>query len=205
MAPDWLVWVQQLRSIAQVGLTYSNSPYDIERYEHIREIAAQIAAQQTGAEPEVILGLFEDKPDYPTPKVDIRGAVFKDDQILMVREAIDGKWSLPGGWADIGDHPSVSVEREVKEESGLTVKTRKLAAVYDRNKHSHDPYPRHIYKLFFICDIVDGEESSTFDILDVAYFAEDSLPELSTGRVTEFQIKRMFTHYRDPSLPADFD
>ncbi len=205
MAPNWLEWVQQLRAIANIGLTYSENPYDIERYEQIRSIAAQIAAQQTDVAPAVILNLFQDVPDYPTPKVDIRGAVFKDDKILMVKESIDGRWALPGGWADVGDTPSLAIEREVKEESGLTVKTKKLAAIFDRNKHAHNPYPKHIYKLFFICDLVEGIEATAFDILDVAYFAEDSLPELSSGRVTAYQIERMFAHYRNPTLPADFD
>lgn len=205
MASSWVVWVQKLRAIAQVGLTYSESPYDRERYQQIREIAAEIAATQTDTDLDIIQGLFEDNPDYPTPKVDIRGAVFEDDKILLIKESANALWALPGGWADIGDSPAEAVEREVREESGIVAKATKLAAVYDRNRHAHEPYPTHIYKLFFLCEMMGGDLKPGHDILDAGWFALDNLPTLSTNRVTEYQIRRMYEHNQNQMLRTDFD
>ena len=158
--PHWLLWARQLQAIAQTGLTFSESAYDRERYEAIRSLAAQIMTHHSDADLRRVEGLFAEQAGYATPKVDVRGAVFRDGRILMVREIADaGRWTLPGGWADVNQSPSESVVREVMEEAGVQVAVRKLAAVYDRERHPHrPPSPFHIYKLFFICDIVGGSQ-----------------------------------------------
>jgi len=205
MATKWLEWVQQLEAMAHVGLTFSDNPYDIERYHKLRRIAAEMAAHYTGDEVEVLEKLFTRQPDYPTPKVDVRGVVIRDDKILLIREQMDGRWAPPGGWADVGDPPSEAVIREVEEEAGYIVTIKKLAALYDRNKHLHEPNPLHIYKLFFLCEVVGGSENPNHEISDVRWFAEDDLPPLSLGRVTEYQIGRMFVHHRNLDLPTEYD
>ncbi|HHX64279.1 MAG TPA: NUDIX domain-containing protein, partial [Chloroflexi bacterium] len=161
---------------------------------------------------EPVLALFEGETGYATPKVDVRGCVFHDGRLLLVRERSDGRWTLPGGWADVGESPAQSVAREVYEESGYRVRAAKLLAVYDRALHPHTPpYPYHIYKLFFRCDLEDpapvAEQVSRTDheISHVGFFAEDALPELSISRVTPEQIARMFAHSRHPGWPTDFD
>ncbi len=150
--------------------------------------------------------LFSREAGYATPKIDVRGAAFRDDTILLVKEKVDGLWTLPGGWADVGDSPSEAVERELLEESGFEVRTVKLCAVYDRNKHPHKPsFPFHLYKMSFLCEITGGEPKTSPETQAVEFFAEDQIPPLSQGRVLPQQIKRMFEYYRDPSLPTDFD
>ena len=144
---------------------------------------------------------------YATPKVDVRGVTFRDDRILLVRELLDGgRWTLPGGWADVNDRPSEAVEREVWEESGYRVRATKLLAVYDRRFHGHQPpHPHGIYKLFFLCDLLGGEPTASVETADAAFFAEDEIPELSISRTTRPQLQRCFAHHRNPSLPTDFD
>jgi ADP-ribose pyrophosphatase YjhB (NUDIX family) len=208
--PRWLDWAKRLQAVAQDGLAYANNPFDLKRYETIREVAAEILAAQTGAEMERILDVFAHQVGYPTPKVDVRGVVIRDDgRILMVREGIDGRWSLPGGWADVSETPSRATEREILEEAGYVARAGKLLAVYDRTLHGHEPpYPFHVYKLFFRCQLLDErqrEERDVKEILDAGWFAEDALPPLSLGRVTGSQLHRMFEHVRDPGLPTDFD
>jgi hypothetical protein len=147
----WLGWAQRLQAIAQTGLSYCTSPYDKERYQAIREIAAEIMANGTGlTDSSMIVDLFKGDVGYATPKVDVRAAVFDHDRLLLVREREDGGWSLPGGWADIGSSPSDNVIREVREESGYESEVLKLAAVYDRARHGHPPIPFYAYKLFFL-------------------------------------------------------
>jgi ADP-ribose pyrophosphatase YjhB (NUDIX family) len=150
--------------------------------------------------------MFGREKGYATPKVDVRGAAFRDGRILLVKEAIDGLWTLPGGWADVGDSPSEAIRREMVEESGFEVEVVKLCAVYDRSKHPHRPaFPFHLYKMFFLCEITGGEAKTSHETLEVGFFAEDALPPLSEGRVLPFQIKTMFDHYRDRSLPTYCD
>ena len=205
MQPKWLDWATRLQAIAQSGLTFARDPYDVERYEALREIAAEMLAAGSDAEVSYIRDLFADQAGYATPKVDVRGAVFRDDAILLVRERSDGGWTLPGGWADVGDSPSTAVEREIVEESGYQARAVRLLAFYDRNKHGHPPYAFHAYKVFFLCELTGGEARPSGETSEVGFFREDALPELSLTRVVPSQIARLFEHYRHPEWPADFD
>jgi len=206
MDPSWLRWAKGLQAIAQNGLTYATDVYDQERYQAVREVAAEMMAGGSESDTESVLQLFSEETGYATPKVDVRGAVFRDDTILLVREASDGKWSLPGGWADVNDSPSENIVREICEESGFETRVQKLAAVLDRGKHPHVPAtPHHVYKMFFICEITGGAAKSNHEIHEVGFFAENAIPELSLGRVLPFQIERMFDHWRQPDLATEFD
>jgi ADP-ribose pyrophosphatase YjhB (NUDIX family) len=207
MEPNWLTWAKRLAALAQDGLTYSDNEYEIDRYQQIRQIAAEMMSHGFEFETKAFVELFAREQGYATPKVDVRGAVFRDDRILLVREKLDGGWTLPGGWADPCQSPSEAVAREVLEEAGFEVRVLKLAAVYDRSKHPHlPPMPFHLYKLFFLCEITGGAASESYETTGVGFFAEDSIPEpLSISRSLPFQIARMFAHYRNRALPTDFD
>ncbi|MBU0494219.1 MAG: NUDIX hydrolase [Chloroflexi bacterium] len=203
--PRWLEWARGLQAIAQNGLLYTENPFDQERYEAMREIAAEMLAAGSGEEPARIRELFAGETGYATPKVDVRGAVFRDDALLMVRERRNGLWTPPGGWADVNDSPAEAVVREVYEESGYRTRAVKLLALCDRNKHPHTPHPFHIYKLFFLCELVGGEPASSVETDGVAFFGEHELPPLSIGHVTPGQIGRLFEHHRHPNWRTDFD
>ena len=206
MDPLWLTWAKELAAISQNGLTYAENAYDIERYEAVRRIAAEMMSAQSNLDTETLLKIFAREEGYATPKVDVRGVVFRDGKILLVKEAIDGGWTLPGGWADPCQSPSECVVREIREESGYETETRKLLAVYDRSKHPHEPpMPFHIYKMFFLCEITGGASQISHETTAVDFFAEDRIPDLSVSRVLPTQIARMFEHYRHPDLPVDFD
>ena len=204
--PKWLQWSKQLMAIAQNGLTYVNNPFDKERYEAVRAIAAEILSDHTGSEPSQIVDLFSRESGYATPKVDVRGVVFRDDTILLVKERADGLWTLPGGWADVNEAPSEAVVREVYEESGYRTRATKLLAVLDRSKHPHvPPLPFHIYKLFFLCELLGGDAETGHETEAVAFFRKRELPEISVSRTTPEQIARLFQHWQMWDLPADFD
>ena len=199
-------WAQRLQAIAQTGLTYCHDQFDQERFEAIREIAAEIMAEGSGAAGwEPIVELFKGDTGYATPKIDVRAAVFDQDRVLLVREREDGRWTLPGGWADVGVAPSVNVLREVKEESGYDAEIVKLAAVYDRNLHGHPPFPFHAYKMFFLARLTGGTATLSGETDGVGFFGEDEIPPLSLTRVVPSQIRQMFEHYRNPGLPVACD
>ena len=204
--PKWLEWARRLQALAQTGLHFSDDPFDRERYEQIQALAVEMLERGSDADAAPICDLFAGETGYATPKVDVRGAVFDQQRILLVRETSDGLWALPGGWADVNDTPSEAVEREIYEESGFEAKATKLLAVYDRRLHGHvPPSPRHVYKLFFLCQLVGGKATASHETDDIGFFTEDALPNLSLGRVTESQIVRLFEHSRHPNWPTDFD
>ncbi|MUL35663.1 NUDIX hydrolase [Gloeocapsopsis dulcis] len=207
MSLKWLKWSQQLQAIAQIGLTYSQSPYDSERYQQIRQIAAEIMATYAHEAPTYVCDLFSKEEGYATPKVDVRGAVFHNNQILLVKEREDGCWTLPGGWVDVGESPSQAVVREVYEESGYHTQIVKLLAIYDRNhpRHQHPPIRHHVYKLFFQCQLIGGSPAESTETTEAAFFTAHDIPELSLTRVVPSQISRLFEHYRNPEWQADFD
>jgi ADP-ribose pyrophosphatase YjhB (NUDIX family) len=206
--PDWLAWARELQAIAQIGLTFCRDPYDRERYEAVRELAVRMFAARTDAAVQRIGALFANETGYATPKLDVRAAVFDDDdRVLMVREISDGgRWTLPGGWADVNRTVTQSAVREVLEESGFEVEPLKLAAVWDRTKQGHAPHVFSCCKLFFVCSLIGGLARTSHEVSEVAWFHETDIPgELSLERVLPQQIRRMFAHHRDPSLSTDFE
>jgi ADP-ribose pyrophosphatase YjhB (NUDIX family) len=204
--PQWLGWTKRVQAIAQSGLAFTRDHYDQQRYEELLAIAAEMMATGAGIpDSQKVLDLFREERGYATPKIEVRGAVLHEGQVLLVREREDGGWTLPGGWADVGDTPSAMVVREVKEESGYDVVPRKLAALFDRNKHPHPPIASHAYKLFFLCDLIGGETAPSFETPEVGFFSRNELPKLSPSRVTEYQIQHMFEHAAHPEWPTTFD
>ncbi len=202
---NWLEVAKRIQAIAQNGLTYSEGMYDIDRYQELRDISVKILNQITDTPIQKIEDLFASETGYQTPKVDIRGVVIEDDKILMIKEEQDGKWSLPGGWADINFSPAEIVCKEIYEEAGIHVKTNRLLAICDKHKHPHPPDPYHAYKFFFLCERTGGEIKTGMETLDVGFFEENKLPELSEGRVTQSQIELVYKLYRNPNLPTYFD
>ena len=209
MDPEWLILAKELQSIGQAGLTYSKDAYDIERFHQILSVAARLMEVGTGEQVEKISQLFKQEVGYMTPKIDVRGAVFEEGKILMVREVMDGgKWTLPGGWADVNLTGAENAKKEVEEETGIVVAVSKLVAVYDRTRQGHTPHPNTMYKMFFICTPIGGEFKTSIETGESRYFSENEIPEenqLSLSRILPSQIKRLFEHYRNPALPTDFD
>ncbi|AIQ62977.1 ADP-ribose pyrophosphatase [Paenibacillus stellifer] len=205
MEAKWLSWAKEIQGIAQTGLEYGKDVYDLERYEALRELSIDIMENYTFESREKIKLAFADDKGYCTPKVDIRGVVFQEGKILMVREKIDGKWALPGGWADIGYSPSEVAAKEIWEESGFEARPIRLLAVMDKKFHGHPPDPYHIYKLFILCEISGGEAAGGVETSEVGFFGEEELPELSVSRNTEAQIRTMFEYLRDPDKPVLLD
>ena len=203
--PQWLTIAREVRAIAQTGLTFTADGFDHQRYRRLQELAALLLAQGSAGH-ESILQLLRQEKGYATPKVDVRGAAFVDGRVLMVREISDGKWTLPGGWADVNQSAGECVVREIAEESGFKARALKLAAVYDYQRSGH---PAHhidsIYKMFFICEIVGGAACASDETSEVAFFSRDELPPLSLGRTTAAQIDRMFHHREHLELATDFD
>ncbi|WP_410012908.1 NUDIX hydrolase [Sodalis sp. RH24] len=179
---------QKLQALAQTGLTYTKDRYDIERYLELRNIAAQLTADVLALDKPPVLDMFKQQEGYATPKVDTRAVILRQGKILLVKEADDRLWSLPGGWADVGDSPSDAVCREVWEETGLTASVERLLGVWDRNQHGHPPYPWHVYKLIFHCRELGGEIRLSEDSLDVDFFDPLDLPPLSLTRIVPVEI-----------------
>ena len=203
-----VAWVQRLQTITQAGLTYAKDPYDRQRYEQLQELAAEIAASvsaSSAAASEPWLEIIRAEKGYATPKVDVRAVVEQNGQLLFMRESHDGLWSLPGGWADLGESPSQIAEREVLEETGFEVKASKLLAVFDKARHAHPPEFWYCYKLFVRCELRGGAPTVGIETLETAFFGPHEIPPLSTPRVTEAQVRRMFEHLTQPDLPTDFD
>lgn len=192
---DILSYVKRVQALAQSGLTYCDNPYDIERYEELREISFNMLNLLSDEPIEKIRDLFMEEKGYQTPKVDVRAVIMKDNKILLVKEKIDGKWSLPGGWCDIGYSPSQMAQKEVREEAGYEVEVEQLLALLDKECHGHPKDIYHIYKLFFQCRIIGGDGISGMETSDVEFFGINELPDLSLTRNTLKQIKLMFKLY----------
>jgi ADP-ribose pyrophosphatase YjhB (NUDIX family) len=200
-----LDWARKVQAIAQNGLAFTTDPFDRERYTELTELVATILATELDIPVAQAKGFWQGDEGYATPKVDVRGGIFEDDRVLLVRERSDGRWTLPGGWVDINDSPSGAVVREIREESGYQARAVKLAAVIDKLRHPHPPGIHHIYKLFFLCERIGGAAATSNETDAVQFFPVRELPELSTGRVLASQIERLHQHQLHPELPTYFD
>jgi ADP-ribose pyrophosphatase YjhB (NUDIX family) len=205
--PPWLRWAQRIQSIAQTGLTYAEDPYDRERYELLREIAVEMASTGLGAEADTVRPVFATDIGYPTPKVDVRAVVFRADELLLVRERRSRGWTFPGGWADVGDTPSVAAERETLEESGYEVRAEKVLAFLDKARHDHPPSLDYTYKVLIGCRLQGGEPRTSHEVDEVGFFGEDAVAglELDRDRTTPGQVALAFAHHRDPGRPTELD
>jgi ADP-ribose pyrophosphatase YjhB (NUDIX family) len=204
MSSLWVKWVRRLQAIAQNGRYYCKNEFDLQRYQQIEDIAAEIAAKYSDDELHSITAMFRRETGPATPKIDVRAAVICENQILLVKGRSDG-WTLPGGWVDPGESPSEAAARETKEESGYEVKAVRLIALYDRDRQGHPPCPFHVYKLIFLCNLVGGSPKTSLETEGACFFGEEELPALSESRVLSRQVKRSFAFARDPNLRADFD
>ncbi len=200
-----LEWARKVQAIAHNGLVFATDPFDRERYQKLQDLTDAMLADELKLSLAEAKALWIPEDGYATPKVDVRGAVFRDAEVLLVRERSDGKWSLPGGWVDINDSPAGAVEREIFEESGYRAKAVKLAALFDKQRHPHPPSLYHIYKLFFLCELLDGTPTVSAETDAVEFFPLNALPELSAGRVIRSQIERVYEHHKHRDLPTEFD
>lgn len=209
--PAWLKWARELQSIGHNGLHYAHDDYDRERYQRVLEIAAEMMAGQTaGQSARQVLDLFSMDYGYLTPKIDVRAFIVQDDRVLLVRELADaGRWSLPGGWAEPNDSPSIAVEREAREESGYNITATRLLALYDRShpRHGHQPpAPQYVYKAFFLCHVTGGAPAASNETGESRFFSEQDLPaDLSIARVTHSQLRQFFRMVKTGVEKADFD
>jgi ADP-ribose pyrophosphatase YjhB (NUDIX family) len=204
MSDMWVNWVRRLQSIAQNGRNYCKNEFDLQRYQQVEDVAAEIAAKHSDGELDTITAMFRQETGPATPKIDVRAAVISENKILLVKERGDG-WTLPGGWVDPGESPSEAAARETKEESGYDVDAIRIIAIYDRDRQGHPPCPFHVYKLIFLCALAGGSAKTSLETEAACFFLEDELPVLSESRVLLSQVKRAFAFARDPNLPADFD
>lgn len=202
----WLHWAREIQALAKTGQHYARNAFEEERAEQLLEIAADMISAQSNLTLDQVQLAFEQQPGYVTPKVDVRGAVFNEDKLLLVREAMDEGWTLPGGWADVGESPAIATEREVLEEAGLEVRAVKLIGVYDANRIAESLDLFHAYKIIFLCDLVGGEIRTSHETLDGGFFTKDDLPgPLSAYRTTKQHLQDVFHAFKNKDAPAVFD
>jgi len=205
MESKWLKWATELQSIAQAGLTFGENQYDLDRYQKIRDLSIEIIHEYSDIDHSIVRNLFGSEKGYQTPKVDIRSAVFKDNMILMVKEKVDGRWSLPGGWADVNSSVRESAVRECSEEAGADVNPKRIIAVHLANKQNNFIFPFTIYKIIVECDLIRYVFKENSETLDSGFFPLDNLPELSEERINFNQIKLCFEAKKQQVFEPEFD
>lgn len=204
LTEPWLKWAMEIQSIAQCGLAYSTNEYDIERYEQLRNLSAEMLNYKTGIPVDKVKEIFCNEKGYQTPKLDTRAAIFKDGKILLVHET-SGKWSLPGGWVDVLESIESNTIKEVREEAGLDVAAERIIALQDRNKHNVPVYAYGVCKVFVLCRVIGGEFTENIETTESDYFPENHLPLLSEDKTTREQISMCFEAYRDKNWVTYFD
>ena len=196
---------RRLLALAHTGLHYTENEFEKERYDEVIRIATDLIANGEGYRADHLQAVWQVEAGYVTPKLDVRGAIFRGEEVLLVRERSDGHWTVPGGFADVNESPSVAILKEIEQESGYTTRIVKLAAVHDRNIHNYPGFMFHLWKLLFVCEITGGAPQESMETDGVGFFRLDALPMLSTGRITAAQLRMLHKHYLNPQLATEFD
>lgn len=204
MTNKWMDWAREIFSLSQAGLAYSKNEFDLARYKRLQEITAEMLESQSDLPKQSVLESFSMQAGYATPKIDVRGAVVREGKILLIQERTDGKWAMPGGWADLGDAPASVAEREVWEESGYRVKAEKVVAVLDANRIQPMEF-YHAFKIIFLCRLMGGEPRTSNETSAVDFFDANELPPLSKYRTNEAMLREVFAHVKDPGRRTAFD
>lgn len=205
LIPRWLAWARQIQALSQTGLAFSETDYHADRYRRLLQIAAEIVADRAGLPEEPVLEEFLAQRGYATPKIDVRGALVRGGKLLLVKEGSDGRWCMPGGWADVGESPAAAMAREVREESGFIVEPRKVVGVFDANRAKRPVDFFHAYKIVFLCDVTGGEARPSSETLAVEFFSFDDLPPLSAERTASRHVEEVRAHVQDPGRRTAFD
>ncbi len=205
--PDWLALARELQALAQNGLTFTRNPYDVERYEQLQKAVATMLAHGFSVDPVDVQDVFKELRGYVTPQVDVRGAIFRGDTVLLVQEKSDQKWTMPGGFCDVNMSSAENVVKEIQEEATVDAQVKKLIGVYDKRKHlpQESRQYRHIYKVFYLCEIIDGEPAPGMETQGAGFFPVADLPPLSLGRIVEAQIIEAHAHHLDPARMPYFE
>lgn len=205
LPPQWLEWAVEIQFLAQAGIAYSRDPYDLERFERLREIAAEILSAKSGLDMEKVRGLFCSETGFQTPKMDTRAAIFRDGRVLLVREKGSGLWSMPGGWVDVNQSVRNNTVKEVREEAGLEVEAVRLIALHDRNRHNPPPYAYGVCKIFVLCEEKGGSFSDNLETSESRWFGREELPPMALEKNTPEQVLMCFKAADDPCWNPVFD
>ncbi|MBU3028055.1 NUDIX hydrolase [Zobellia galactanivorans] len=198
--------IKRIKALAETGLVYAEDEYNRERYTELKQLALELLASVADKPLSVLDDFYMPVTDYPTPKVDVRGLVLNEkNQILMAKESVDGKWTIPGGWAEVGYSPSACIMKEIEEETGLITNVVRLMAVYDKQSHPHPPQPFYVYKLCFLCRLSGGKLTPGFDMRGAAFFDIDDLPEISKDRILVSQLKQLHAMAIENKTEVYFD
>ena len=201
----WLKWAMEIQSLAQAGLAYTDNVYDIERYERLRDISAEMIKEKSNINLDKVKDLFCNEKGYQTPKIDTRAVIFKDNKILLTHEN-NGTWALPGGWCDVLETIKTNTIKEVKEETGLDVETIKIIALQDRNKHNKPVYAYGVCKVFVLCNVLGGKFEKNIETTEIKYFSLDEIPDnLAEEKTNKEQIEMCFKAYNDENWQTQFD
>lgn len=205
MNDQWLEYAMKIQAIAQAGLTYGKDAFDLERYQVLREIAAEMLALKADVPVEKVRALFCNEEGYQTPKIDTRAAVLVEGKILLVRER-NGTWALPGGWYDVDESIASNVVKEVAEETGCVVAVERLIAVHDWRVRNVQNFAHGVMKVFVLCAYESGTFKPNIETTEIGFFERDALPSLlANEKTTEAQIHMCFDTAEDPEWRTQFD
>ena len=203
---DYLNTFKKIKALAETGLVYAQNGYEVERNQELIDLSKELMSSIANQTIEAFDKYYLPPKEYPTPKVDVRGLLLNEKgEVLLAKEMMDGRWSIPGGWADIGHTPTEVVVKEIEEETGLQAEVLRVLAIYDKRCHAHPPQPLYIYKIVFLCRATGGELRGNFDIEEARWFPLDALPPLSEDRILKSQIDELYNLAMHPELPPVYD
>ena len=181
-------------AITDTGLTYTEDPFDHERYEDLRQILWSLLQDQTELNQEELTAIFQPSGSYATPLMDVRAWIVQDQKICLVRGQGEDTWALPGGFGEVGYSPKENIRKEIQEETGFFSEVGSLLAVFDTNRFQLQN--KQSAKFVCDCQLLDGRFQENQEVAELGFFNIENLPPLSEKRITKEQMDILWQVYQ---------
>jgi ADP-ribose pyrophosphatase len=140
---------------------------------------------------------YSENNGYPTqPVVAVGAIVFRNNRVLLVRRGqppSQDLWAIPGGRVEIGETLQEAAEREILEETGITIHAREPVYTFDYIEREKSASPRFHYVIIDLtADYVGGEIMAGDDAAEARWIAADELAGLKVSSKTLKLLKKQF-------------
>jgi 8-oxo-dGTP diphosphatase len=133
---------------------------------------------------------------YPEhPKVAVGAVVIHDNQVLLVKRGkppAEGEWAIPGGNVELGETLQKAAEREILEETGVTIQAKEIIYTFESIYKDRDGNIRfHYVILDYSADYISGSPAPHDDALAAQWVSPQGASSLNINSATLILLKKI--------------
>jgi 8-oxo-dGTP diphosphatase len=140
------------------------------------------------------------------PKPAVGAVVIHEGKVLLVKRSNPPQkdlWAIPGGSVQFGETLQTAAEREIREETGLTIRAGEPVHTFDVIERAHDGSIRFHYVIANLrADYISGEVKAADDASDAGWFRPEDIKKLKISSTTRTLLQKLgFISFKDTKGP----